>query len=338
MSPSSADHRKKTTRWLIGGSVFVSAVLTVIIAATAAQLDHFEIIGKTVPFAYPWRLVESSEAARLSAWAGYLVHNALVWGLIFWARKNRPRYSDNLRALNWALIGIHILFSGLHIVQTQLWYDGLARDVPEITALGSVALMLILVLVVEHPRRGLFFGKKLPFHKAFIKTVRNYHGYLFSWAIIYDYWYHPTVDTFGHLVGFFYNFLILAQSALIFTRTHLNKWWTFSLEVFVLFHAVGVAIFQGHDMWPMFAFGFGAMVVLTQMHGLGLTTWQKRATAAFFVVAMVVTYAAMGRLAEMHEALRIPLIDYLAVALLYGLFMAGHGTLAFVRKARGKRA
>ncbi len=34
----------------------------------------------------------------------------------------------------------------------------MARDVPEITALGSVALMLMVLLVLENPRRGILLG------------------------------------------------------------------------------------------------------------------------------------------------------------------------------------
>jgi len=72
----------------------------------------------------------------------------------------------------------------------------------------------------------------------------------------------------------------------------------------------------------MFAFGFGAMIVLTQMYGLGLNTWTKRGLAIGFVVAAVGTYALMGRLSSMHEILRIPVLDYAVVFLLYGIYLS----------------
>tara|TARA_Y100001968_G_C19379633_1_gene729587 strand:+ start:1175 stop:1474 length:300 start_codon:yes stop_codon:yes gene_type:complete len=97
-------------------------------------------------------------------------------------------------------------------LQTQVYYDGLAQDVPEMTALGSVALMLMIVLALEAPRRGLFFGKKIRFDRRFIKLIKEYHGYLFSWAIIYTFWYHPTEGTIGHLAGFFYMFMLFVVS------------------------------------------------------------------------------------------------------------------------------
>jgi hypothetical protein len=317
------------SRNLIFTGVLVSATFTAIIAATSANLAGFQIVGKTVPFAYPWRLVDPTVITRLVVWGGYLLHNLIAWGIIYLAKRQNPKYKNGMQWFNWAMLATNTVFFALHIVQSQIWFDGLAQDVPEITALGSVALMLIVILILETPRRGLMFGKKLKFQQQFMRIVREYHGYLFSWAIIYDFWYHPTLGTFGHLAGFFYIFLLYIQATLIFNRVHLNKWWTFTLEFLVLVHGVAVAIFQGQAMWPMFAFGFGAMVVLTQMYGLGLNSWTKRGLAIGFIVMVVSTYAFMGRLSSLNEVIRIPVLDYMVVFLLYGLYLgiAGLGRL-----------
>lgn len=321
---------------LIG--VLVSAAFTLIIAATAASLSGFEIVGKTVPFAYPWRLTEPTSLSRLTAWGGYLLHNLTAWSIIFLARRAKPNYAANLRWFNWAMIAASVSFIALHWAQSHLWFDGLAQDVPEISAFGSVALLLMVVIILETPRRGLIFGKKVKFHRQFLQVARQYHGYLFSWAIIYTFWYHPTAGTVGHLAGFFYMFMLFVQSSLLFNRGHLNRAWTFTLEVFVLIHGTVVAVFQGAGMWPMFAFGFGAMVVLTQMYGLGLNTWAKRLVGAGFVVLAVVTYAVMGRLASIHEILRIPLLDYLVILLLYAIFLSGSGIAGLFRRAKPEPA
>jgi uncharacterized membrane protein YhdT len=312
---------KNSTLKYIWTGIFASAALTAIIAITAANLAHFQTVGVTVPFAYPYRLLERSDMARLTAWLGYILHNLLAWGIIWYARREKPKYSTDLRWFNWAMIAVNVLFAILHIVQTQLFYDGLAQDVPEISALGSVAVMLTIIIILETPRRGLIFGKKFKFKQAFMEIVRQYHGYFFTWAIIYTFWYHPTANTIGHLMGFLYMFMLFVQSTLIFNRAHLNKWWTFFLEAFVLIHGVAVAIFQGQSMWPMFAFGFGAMIVLTQMYGLGLSTWTKRIIAAAFIIITVGTYAYMGRLGAWNEVIRIPFIDYFTIFLLYGIFL-----------------
>ena len=311
---------------------FVSAALTAIIGFTAANLSGFQIVGHTVAFAYPWRLTEPTAMARLTAWSGYLLHNILAWTIIYLAQREKPKYGNDLRWFNWAMIGVNVIFGLLHVVQTQFFFDGLAQSVPEITALGSVAVMLMFIIILETPRRGLIFGYKFKFKENFMYIVRKYHSYFFTWAIIYDYWYHPTVGTFGHLMGFYYNFLIMVQATLLFNRAHLNKWWTFFLEAFVLIHAVAVAIFQGQTMWPMFAFGFGAMIILTQMFGLGLNTWTKRGLAIGFLVLAVGYYTLFSNIAKINEVIRIPFIDYAVIFLLYGIYLFAEWIINVVRR------
>ena len=72
--------------------------------------------------------------------------------------------------------------------------------------------------------------------------TKVYHGYLFSWALIYTFGITPAVATPGHLWGFFYLLLLLWQSVLIFNRAHTNRWWTLFLEILVIPHAVLVAL------------------------------------------------------------------------------------------------
>ena len=233
---------------LIGGVLFAGAI-TAIIATTAAGLSDFALIGPP-PFNYPWRLVEPTSMSQLSAWLGYAGHNLAVWGLIAYAQRQKPRFNEKFRWFNWAMIGVNVAFAALHIVQTQLWFDGLAQDVPEITALGSVALMLMVILILEAPRRGLFWGKGTALPKRLLAVTKAYHGYLFSWALIYTFWYHPAVATTGHLWGFFISCL-LWQSVLIFNRAHMNRWWTLFLEILDIPASCGLRSGEGHvgDVW-----------------------------------------------------------------------------------------
>lgn len=302
--------------------VLVAVALTAVIGLTATKLSGFQIVGRTgIAFYYPWQLVEPNAIAQFTAWTGYLLHNLIAWVIIFFAQREKPKFENNLHWFNWAMIATHLVFIVLHILQTQFFYDGLAQDVPEVTAQGSVALMLIFIILFETPRRGLLFGKKFKFKEGFIQIVRKYHGYLFAWATIYTFWYHPTEGTWGHLVGFLYMFMLFVQSALIFNRAHLNKWWTFLLEVFVVLHGTVVALFQGNGLWPMFAFGFGAMIILTQMYGLGLDTWTKRGLAVGFIVLITTYYSLSGKISGLNEVIRIPIIDYAVIFLLYGIYL-----------------
>ena len=309
--------------------ILCAGLLTAVIALTAGALDRFALVGPTVLFAYPWRLLEPTTAARLSAWLGYLLHNGLVWYLLWRARRQRPGYVDGLHPINLALLGVNALFIALHLGQSHLFYDGLAQDVAEISALGSVALMLMIVLIIETPRRGLLLGRRAGLSTSLTGFWQRYHGYLFSWAVIYTFWYHPAEDTPGHLMGFFYMFLLLAQSCLPFTNLHRDRRWTFVLEILVLPHGAIVAFYQGNGMWPMFAFGFGMIFVLSQIYGLGWPRWLIRVVTALFFAVLIAVYLQQGRMAQLHEITRIAVLDYGVVYLLYGL----HALLTRIRPA-----
>ncbi len=302
--------------------VLISAAFTVVIGLTAANLSGFQIVAHTgIAFYYPWQLREPNAMARLTAWAGYLLHNIIAWVIIYFAQREKPKFGNHLHWFNWAMITTHFIFIVLHILQTQLFYDGLAQDVPEVTALGSVAVMLMIIILFETPRRGLIFGKKFKFKEGFVEIARKYHGYFFAWATIYTFWYHPTEGTLGHLIGFMYMFMLFVQSALIFNRAHIHRWWAFLLEVFVLVHGTVVAILQGNGLWRMFAFGFGAMIILTQMYGLGLNTWTKRGLAIAFIILVTAYYSLSGSISGLNEVVRIPIIDYAVIFLIYGIYL-----------------
>jgi len=326
---------KKTQTNLYLSLLLSVTALTAVIWLTAGALQmRFDVVNeKYFAFFYPWQTRNPTTMAYITAWLGYALHNVAAWAIIFAARRARPKYDTRFRWFNWAMVGVNLAGFALHWVQTQLWYDGLAIAVPEVTSQGSVILMLVFILILETPRRGLVWGKKVRFHQRFLDIVRRYHGYLFSWALIYTFWYHPMEATFGHLAGFFYMFALLSQSALIFNRAHLNKWWKFSLEALVLVHGTLVAIYQGNGLWPMFLFGFAAMIVLTQMHGLGLSRRARWLLAGVFVVGTGLFYGLSGELVRINEVIRIPVIEYGAVFLFYAIFLGGYGLTRLLRRA-----
>ena len=87
-------------------------------------------------------------------------------------------------------------------------------------------------------------------------------------------------------------------------------------------------------MWPMFAFGFGAMFFLVQMYGLGLNTWTKRILWIAFITVTVGAYAYMDRLSQIHEIVRIPMLDYMMIGIIYLIFLAGLGIYKLVKSRK----
>ena len=246
-----------------------------------------------VPFWYFWQLNEPNFITRLSAWGLYIGHQVSIWWLIYAAQKERPQYTDGLHWFNIAALAANAIFITLHLIQTAIWYDGLAQDVIEQSAQWSVIVLLFVVLMMENQRRGMFFGKKLNFVTAASTGLRKYHGYYFAWATIYTFWYHPMVGTSGHIVGFLYMFLLLLQGSLFFTRAHLNPKWTIFVEVMVVIHALLVALMNG-DNWPMFLFGFLGVFVVTQMYGLPLSQKMRWLIWSMFIGLVIAVYSFKG--------------------------------------------
>ena len=267
---------------------------------------------------YYWKLPEPTFWTRASAWVGYLVHQLSFWGLIYFAQTRVKKYADGMHKVNYLALGVNAFFILVHYAQTQFFYDGIAQDVSIWSSQVSVAILLIWVLLMENRRRGLAFGKPAPISKEIIRFARKYHGYFFAWATVYTFWYHPMVYTTGHIVGFFYMFLLLLQGSLFLTRIHVNRWWTLFQEVLVLIHGTIVAFMQGQDFWPMFAFGFGGVFVITQMHGVGLKRWTKNLILLIYIAGVGMVYNQRGW-SQLNEIVRIPMIDYLAVFALAGV-------------------
>ena len=292
-----------------------SLAFTGLIWLAGDRLETFELRpNRHVAFWYPWVTATPTAWTRISAWGCYFAHQLTMWGLIWYAQSRRIGYSSSLSQINvWALL-INAGFISLHFVQTHLFYDGLALDAPEQSSQWSVILLLVIVLLMENQRRGLFFGLKVQgsVMREAARGLRKYHGYYFAWAIIYTFWYHPMVTTPGHLTGFLYMFLLLLQGSLFFTRMHLNKWWTVTLEILVLVHGTLVALSNAPNLWQMFCFGFAGLFIVTQMHGLGLSLAARWGFLAAYVACVGAVYSRIG-VGQLNQITWIPVTEYVAV-------------------------
>ncbi len=301
--------QSSTALWL---GIAFSLGFTALIYALGPSLPQIDFLPDTGYAWYYWKLPEPTFWSRATSWGLYLAHQISFWAIIWYAQKSKLKYTSGLHRINIIALGVNALFITLHLVQSHIWYDGLAQDVSIFSSQGSVIVMLILILLMENQRRGLFFGKKINVLKETGGIVRRYHGYIFAWAVVYTFWYHPMEGSTGHLVGFLYTFLLMLQGSLMFTRTHLNKYWTFALEVIVLVHGTLVAIMQGNELWPMFFFGFAAIFIVTQMWGLGLNKYWRWGFIAAYIVGVIIVYSGRGW-AQLNEIVRIPAIEYLLV-------------------------
>lgn len=312
--------RNNSSLALWGGIAFSVAFTALIWYAGQHWLQPGALTPERPGFWYEWQLQEPTIWTRATAWGGYFAHQVSIWWLIWTAQQQRPGYTKGLHRFNVLALGANALFIALHFVQTQVWYDGLAQDVHETTAQWSVILLLMAVVVMESQRRGLVFGVRSGFVAEAGPFFRRYHGYYFAWATIYTFWYHPMEDTWGHLFGFFYMFLLLLQGSLFFTRMHVNRNWTVFMEVTFAFHGAMVAYLAG-QAWQMFLMGGLGMFIVTQMHGLGLSRRARWIIAAGYLAGVAALYSQRGW-QYLPEIAGIPL-TILAGAFVLALLLLG---------------
>jgi hypothetical protein len=331
--------KKTPTFWIwIGLLVFTSIeVLLIFLLEPLLRVNFPALNPDTGPTDYYWKLNARDFLTMVFTWTFYGAHQASAWILIYWAHMNyRKKTLDSKKIIKYvvSMTIITVVFTFLHLLQTHVWYDGLAQDVPIITSQGSVIIMLAILLVMQNSKRGIFFGRKEKklMRPEVAKTFMTSHQVIFSWALVYTFWFHPMDSSPALLSGFFFMGLLFAQMTLAYTRIHLNKWWILVVESYVTIHATIVAIAQWLDfnadppMWPMFLLGFLAMLVFTYIHGLGLRNWVRWLIVASYIILLVFMYIPIpigfGRDPSnliMLEFLWIPLILYLIAFIAAGI-------------------
>lgn len=290
MAMNSSTKKLYTIYWL---AVIAAFVLSALIRLLDPLLDSIVLLPDAGPKWYYWKLPQPNVWARITAWTGYGLHQIAVWFLIARSMKKR-RDGAPIHRDNYIMLGVNLGFILLHLLQTHIWYDGLAQDVPIWTSQYSVIVMLVLVLLMLFPKRGAFWGKKIAVQRDIQVILRKIHGVYISWALIYTFWFHPMEGDTAILLGFFYMFLLMIQMSLFHTRVHTNLAWIGFLEFFVGIHGVAVALMNGQDAWTMFLFGFLFMTVVTQIHGLKIKRWSKLLIVAAYIGGMVAAYMYRG--------------------------------------------
>lgn len=313
--PNEALQSRQTGQMAFWGGILFSLFFTILIWWGGGRLTEVAVLPDQGPTWYYWKLAVPTFWSQATAWGGYLLHQFFMWGTIYYARKHVGQYTVGLHRVNLVALLGNATFVLLHFAQTQLWYDGLAQNTSLQSSEASVVLLLVVILIMENRRRGLFFGNKAPLSTAVVDLFRHYHGYIFAWAVAYTFWFHPMVATSGHLVGFFYIFMLMVQGSLFYTRMHLNRWWNVGLEVLVLAHgAMVVYMSQGSAVWA-FILGFMGIFLITQMHGLKMSVWARWGVVTAYSLAILAAANARGMLV-FRDIVFIPVLEYGLVFLL----------------------
>ena len=325
---------KKQTRVLLI-SIIVALILTVAIIFIPNSIENYYHLQDQGASWYYWKFPEPDMAARITAWSLFVLHFLTVGIIMDKLKKNSK--SSELTKYNYYLLFANLVFIILHYLHTIIWYDALAQDTPVWSSQGSVIVMLILILIMENRRRGLFFGKKVALPKESVRFIFKNHGIYIALATIFTFWFHPMENTIGHLFGFFYMYLLFIQMSLAKTKIHNNYLWTFVLEITVLFHGTTVAIATKNAPFAMFFFGFGAVFFITQIYGLKLNKKAINFSQIGFIAIILLYYLGVFdnsvSFKDINEVFRIPVIDYVLVFVFVYLIYVP----IFIKKKLGKR-
>jgi hypothetical protein len=318
-------------------AIAASVVLTALIALIGPRLAAVPHLADKGASWYFWKLPAPTFWSRFSSWGLYGLHQLAVWALVFLSMRE-GQHPKRLSRINVAFLAVNLVFILLHILQTHIWYDGLAQDVPIWSSQYSVIVMLVLMLVMLTPRRGLLLGLKVPVSERGLAFITRWHGLYVSWALVYTFWFHPTEGSIGLLWGFFYMFLLLTQLSFAGTKYHLAIAWVTLLEFTVGIHGPAIAIQNGYASWPMFAGGFFFMTAFTQQYSFRMPWWGRALVFAAYAAGVVALYSSRG-FGKLYEILFIPAALYggaLALILLTRLF-PGAARRAENRRARPAR-
>lgn len=306
----------KLTKILIG-SVTIAFGLVLIIVAIDPLVSDVPLLPDTGASHYYWQLETRNALNMLLVWIFFGIQ---LVGNIQLIRKRQKEKSREFTATNLQILLFNFVMIIIHYIQSIIGYDGLAQDVSVFSSQYSVILVLVMIILMQAPRRGLIFGKRLKIDKPIMNIIYGVHGFLFTFAIVYTFWFHPVVYTIGHLFGFFYMFLLFIQIGLFKTKIHTNPKWIVWLEVLVAFHGASVAYFvQNSDLWAMFLFGFGFIFFATQIYGITNNRKLIHIAQIGFVIAILLYYST-NNIGNIHQVLWIPIVEYGHVIVLYGVF------------------
>lgn len=306
-------------------SILVSIVATLAIIIIPNSIDNYDAaLNPEAPDIYEWMFETPDTWARITAWGFFILHFVVIGFLMELLKKNYDQKGE-ISKYNIYLLLANLFFIVLHYVHTIVWYDALAQDTPVWSSQGSVIIMLILILIMENRRRGLFFGKKVNFPKESTRFIMKNHGIYIAIATIFTFWFHPMENEPAHLYGFFYMYLLFVQLSFAKTKIHNHYLWGFTLEIMVLVHGTIVAYTTQNAPWAMFFFGFAMIFFVTQIYGLTKNKSIIHVSQGLFLVLIIVVYSGLignRSWTDLNEIFRIPVIDYVLVfVFVYAIYL-----------------
>ena len=307
-------------------------------------------------FWYRWRSLPSKKALAFSpftgiifphkliiraksAWLCFLLHLLFMTSMVAWSQyqhssretHNCPHpapphwcgWTSQLEPTHYVTILGSIIFIVLRLVQTHMWYDGLALDVPEASAMVATIVASCVALFMQQTERGLVFGQSINTETSLALTniARRFHGYVFTTSLVFTFWYHPTEGGIMHSSGFLLLILFLIQGSLMYTVTHLGVVWRNLLEFTVLPHSLLIEWTRSrpkNESWKMFLSGYLLTFLITHIHAFEIPNSIKICIFCAFIILLYFLFSRNLR-AGWSTTVSIPIIYLVCVIFFYSM-------------------
>ena len=114
--------------WGLAAGVAFCVGYTALIYLLKPILPEIDFAPDTGFAHYFWKLPDPTFWSRATAWGGYFLHQATIWGLIYQAQSSNLSYTKGLHPINIVILGANAFIVLLHLAQTHVCYDGLSQD------------------------------------------------------------------------------------------------------------------------------------------------------------------------------------------------------------------
>ncbi|MFZ1398268.1 MAG: hypothetical protein WAS33_15290, partial [Candidatus Promineifilaceae bacterium] len=95
-----------TSSKALWAGVIFSFLFTGIIWLLRGAIPQVDFLPDQGASWYYWKLPEPTFWTRATAWGGYVLHQAAIWGLIYYGQKNKTKYTNGLHPLNVAALAV----------------------------------------------------------------------------------------------------------------------------------------------------------------------------------------------------------------------------------------
>lgn len=98
--------------------------------------------------------MQSSSNGMTLAWIAYIVHQVGQWFILAQVQTSKVKvvkWSQDYQWWNWQMVYLNTFMVAFKLIHGHIFYDGLAANVAEGIAQGSVIVILLIAVIIAIP-------------------------------------------------------------------------------------------------------------------------------------------------------------------------------------------